>query len=253
MKNIVFVHGMFMNPKSWQGWIQYFERLGYSCKAPAYPFHEGEPAELRNKIPIGLGRLTLPEVLGVFRKMLKEFETKPILIGHSMGGAVTQMMVHEGLASAGVCIDSAPVGGLFSTKWSFLKSNLPVINPFKGDSPFLMTYEQFQYTFCNTMTLEETKKAFDAFVVAESRNLGRTANGATKIDFAKPHAPLLFIAGEKDNIIPHSLNEKNWKSYKDKNSVADFKLFSGRTHYICGQQGWEEVAAYVADWLSKTV
>ena len=244
---------MFMNPKSWAAWIRYFEKLGYNCKAPAYQFHDGEPADLRKKIPGSLGKLNLPTVLQAFRNLLKQFESKPVLIGHSLGGSITQMMVYEGLAQAGICIDSAPVGGLFSTKWSFLKSNLPVLNPFKGDEAFLMTYEQFHYTFCNTMSMEDTKKAYDAFVVPESRNLARTTGSATKLDFSKPHAPLLFIAGEKDNIIPHSLNEKNWQSYKDKDSKTDFKLFQGRTHFICGQEGWEEVAAFVSDWIGTTV
>jgi esterase/lipase len=89
-------------------------------------------------------------------------------------------------------------------------------------------------------------------VVPESRNIPRSSTGkAGTVDFSKPHAPLLIIAGEKDNIIPPSLNRKNFLAYKDKNSKTDFKEFAGRTHYICGQKNWEEVADYILDWLRK--
>jgi pimeloyl-ACP methyl ester carboxylesterase len=252
MKNIVFIHGMFMNPKSWAEWIKYFEAKGFKCHAPSYPFHDGEPRNLRNNIPEGLGKLTLEEVLESIKKQIQLLDSKPILIGHSMGGSITQLLVHQDLAEAGICIDSAPVGGLLSFKWSFLKSNLPVLNPLKGDKPYLMPLEHFHYTFCNTMTLDETEKAYKAFLVPESRNIARSAAGkAGQLDFSKPHAPLLFIAGEKDNIVPHSLNEKNKKSYTHRQSITDYKLFPNRSHYICGQKGWEEIAAYVDNWLKR--
>ncbi len=102
------------------------------------------------------------------------------------------------------------------------------------------------------MTMEETKKEFDLFVVPESRNIPRSSTKKDgKVDFKKPHAPLLFIAGEKDHIIPSSLNKKNYEAYKDKSSKKDFKEFPGRTHYICGQKNWEEVAAYINEWISS--
>lgn len=104
--------------------------------------------------------------------------------------------------------------------------------------------------FCNTMTLEETEAVYKKFVVQDSRNVIRTSiKKDGKIDFNKPHAPLLFIAGEKDHLIPSSLNYKNYKSYKDKNSRTDFKEFPGRTHFICGQPNWEEVAEYISKWI----
>ena len=101
------------------------------------------------------------------------------------------------------------------------------------------------------MSMEQTQIEFNKFVVPESRNipLSSTKNDG-KIDFKKPHNPLLIIAGEKDHIIPSSLNKKNYEAYKDKNSKTDFKEFSGRTHYTCGQQNWEEVASYINDWIT---
>jgi len=240
-----------MNPKSWDKWVEYFAAKGYKCIAPAYPFHEGEPEKLRNNISPELASLTLRKVTDAIKKEISKLNEPPIAIGHSMGGLITQMLVAEGLVKAGVCIDSAPPAGVVSIKWSFLKSNLPVINPLKGNSVFMTSREHFHYTFCNTISRAESDKAYEQFVVPESRNIPRSSGKQGKIDFAKPHAPLLIIAGEKDNIIPHSLNEKNWKGYKDKSSITDFKMFANRGHFICGQPGWEEVADYTFSWLSN--
>lgn len=177
---------------------------------------------------------------------------KPLLIGHSMGGLALQKLINMDLGTAGVCIDSAPPKGIFSFEWSFLKANLPTINPLKGNSVCLPSVEWFQYSFCNTMTLEETRKEYEQFVVPESRNIPRSSTGKDgHIDFKKPHAPLLFIAGEKDHIIPASLNRKNFAAYQDRHSKRDFKEFVGRTHYICLQKDWQEVAGYIGDWIKE--
>jgi pimeloyl-ACP methyl ester carboxylesterase len=248
---IVFIHGLFMNPKSWEPWMKYFETKGYKCYAPAYAFHEGEPAELRKNINPDLGKLTLGKVIKSLSAFIDALPEKPILIGHSMGGLAVQKLIELDKGVAGICIDSAPPKGIFSFKWSFLKANLPTINPLKGDSVCLPSVKWFHYAFCNTMTLEQTQNEYNKFVVPESRNIPRSSTGnAGKIDFKKPHNPLLFIAGEEDNIIPSSLNRKNFDAYKDKSSKIDFKEFKGRTHFICGQQNWEEVAAYVYEWIA---
>ena len=249
-KTIVFIHGLFMTPKSWNHWIKYFENKGYVCHAPAYPYHEREIKNLQQSPDPKLGTLTLREVTTHITKFIDTLEEKPILIGHSMGGLVVQKLIAEQKGVAGICIDAAPPKGIFSFKWSFLKSNLPTINPLAGNSNCVMDVKRFHYTFCNTMSLEETQQVINEFVVPESRNIARSSTGrAGTIDFQKPRAPLLFIAGEKDNIIPSSLNRKNYEAYKDVNSKKEFKEFAGRTHYICGQKNWEEVADYIAKWI----
>lgn len=251
-KTIVFIHGLFMNQTSWEPWMKYFEAKGYKCYSPAYPFHDGKPQELRNNINPELGRLTFAEVIDSLSAFIDKLPEKPILIGHSMGGLAVQKLIELNKGVAGICIDAAPPKGVFSFKRSFLKANLPTINPFKGNSVCVPTVKWFHYAFCNTMTMEQTKVEFNKFVVPESRNIPRSSTKKDgKIDFNKPHAPLLFIAGEKDHIIPSSLNKKNFNAYTDINSKKDFKEFPGRTHYICGQQNWEEVANYISTWLDK--
>ena len=134
MKNIVFIHGLFMNPKSWANWVAYFSNKGYNCVTPSYPFHEGEPDALRKNIAKELTSLKLDVVLDLVEKEIAKLDEKPVVIGHSMGGLITQILVNKDKVKAGVCIDSAPPAGVFTFKGSFLKSNLPVISPFKGDS-----------------------------------------------------------------------------------------------------------------------
>lgn len=249
-KTIVFIHGLFMNPTSWNEWIIYFEAKGYKCYAPAYPYHEGAPENLKRNINPKLGKLTFGQVIDSLAAFIDKLPEKPILIGHSMGGLAVQKLIEMNKGVAGICIDAAPPKGIFSFKWSFLKANLPTINPLKGNTVCFPSLMWFHYAFCNTMTIEETYNEYSKFVVPESRNIPRSSTkNDGKIDFNKPHNPLLFIAGKMDHIIPSSLNKKNFNAYKDKNSKKDFKEFPGRTHYICGQQNWEEVATYINEWV----
>jgi pimeloyl-ACP methyl ester carboxylesterase len=178
-------------------------------------------------------------------------DEKPILIGHSMGGLAVQLLLQRDPVAAGVAIDSAPPMGVFTTKQSFLKSNWPHITPFVSQSsPIEMTFERFQYTFVNTLPLAEQRAAYDRYIVPESRRVPRESLTA-RIDFKKPHPPLLLIAGSADNIIPASLNKSNYAKYKASSSVTDFKEFAGRTHFIIGQKNWEEVSEYILTWLSE--
>ncbi len=250
-KTIVFIHGLFQNPESWIPWKGYFESRGYSTHAPAYPFHEGKPEDLRKSIPPGLGRITLGDVIARLAEFIGSLPERPVLIGHSMGGLIAQSLLQKDVAEAAVAVDPAPPKGIFTFKWSFLRANLPTINPLKGDRPCLPSVRWFHYAFCNTMSMEETKIEYDRFVVPESRNIPRSStrkDGA--VDFKRPHRPLLIIAGEKDHIIPASLVRKNFRAYRDTASTTDFMEFPARTHYICGQKGWEEVAAAILGWLS---
>jgi pimeloyl-ACP methyl ester carboxylesterase len=249
-KTIVFAHGLFVTPKSWAEWVTYFESKGYTCYAPANPFHEGTPSEMWDNPPVQLGKVNFENVVQNLVKFIDTLPEKPIVIGHSLGGLCVQKLVEMGKAIAGICINSAAPAGIATLEWSFLKSNFPVVNPFKGDSIFFPSKNWFFYAFGNTLTRAESDHFFDQLVVPESRNIPRSmGKGFAKVDFKRPHAPLLFIAGEKDHIIPKRLNEKNFEAYEDKNSKKDFKAFEGRGHLICADSGWQEVADYVYSWI----
>lgn len=249
---IVLVHGLFVNPASWADWKTWFESKGYTVHTPANPGHAGNPAELRKNPDARLGRIDFEEVVGHLAAFIDTLPEKPILIGHSLGGLLVQKLLSMDKGVVGVLIDGAAPVGIITTTWSFWKSNFPVINFFKGNSPFLATKDWFHYTFGNTLSKAESDKVYDEIVVPESRNIARgTLKSFAKIDFKKPHAPLLFIAGEKDNIIPADLNRKNFLAYKDKKSQREFRQFEGRSHFIVGEKNWEEVAEYVLNWINS--
>lgn len=256
-KTVVFIHGNFVSRHCWDAWIARYEARGYTCIAPPFPGREKSVAELkRNPEDPFLGTLTIDQVIDHYVKTIQSLPEKPIVIGHSFGGLLTQQMVKRDLAAAAVAIDSVPPQGVLTLRWSFTRSLWPVINPFISVSrPYYMPFEHFQYSFANNLPLAEQRKAYDADVVPESRRLSRGGlSSAARIDFKKPHAPLLLIAGEKDHIMPASLNRTNFNRYKKgSNSITEFKEFPGHAHYsiIGGNRGWEEVADYALDWATR--
>jgi pimeloyl-ACP methyl ester carboxylesterase len=255
-RTIVFIHGMYMTPLCWEHWIPWFEKKGYRCLAPAWPSHEAAPNVLRAAHPDPrLGALTLENVLAHLDTVIRGSGEKPILIGHSMGGLAAQVLLSRGIAAAAVAIDSAPPQGVLTARWSFLRGNWPHITPFaRQDVPVQMTQQRFTYTFVHTLSPEKQRAAFKRYVVPESRRIPRQSIGHVgRVAFAAPHGPLLLIAGAEDRIVPSSLNRSNFRRYSDKGSVISFKEFPGRTHFIIGQENWQEVADFTADWLAQNV
>ncbi|MEQ8518439.1 MAG: alpha/beta hydrolase [Cytophagales bacterium] len=249
-KTIVFIHGLFLNNESWKDWEAFFREKDYTTYAPAYPGHEGTPSELRINAPDSLEYVTFSDLVIQMETFIGTLPEKPIIVGHSMGGLVAQKLIEKELAEAAVIISSAPPKGVITTKFSFAKSNLGLLNPFKGNSVHYPTKKWFHYAFTNTLPREESDSIFDKFVVPESRNIPlETLKKSGKIDFKKPHAPMLFISGKEDHIIPASLNKKNFKKYKDNKSLKEHKIFEGRDHFIAGEEGWKDVANYAYDWL----
>ena len=198
-----------------------------------------------------LAKLKLNHVVDHMEAFIRDLDEKPAIIGHSMGGLVVQLLLQRDLAVAGIAIDPAPPAGVFTTEFSFVKSNLPAINPFLLNKPVQMSFEHFQYAFVNALPLDEQRAAYDRYVVPESRGVPTSSLGAAgKVDFSRLRRPLLITAGEKDHIIPASLNRLNHQKYKGP-SVTDFKEFAGRDHFVIGERGWEEVADYCLAWLDK--
>ena len=251
-KTVVFIHGMYMTPLCWEKWVDYFCAKGYKCFAPAWPGRDQSIETLRKRHPDPqLGSLTLSNVIEHLADTIKKLNEKPVLIGHSMGALAVQLLLQKDLAVAGIAIDSAPPMGVLTIEWPFLKANWPHITPFvSASSPIEMTFERFQYTFVNDLPLSDQREAFERYVVPESRRVPRESLTA-RIDFKKPHPPLLLIAGSADHLIPASLNKTNLAKYKASPSITDFKEFEGRTHYIIGQRNWEEVADYAIAWLDQ--
>jgi len=251
-RTVVFVHGMYMTPACWSEWVAYFSSKGYRAVAPAWPGRDRSVEALRQAHPDPqTAALRLQDILDSVSRVIASLDEKPILVGHSMGGLVVQLLSAQGKAAATVAIDSAPPFGVFTTRFSFLKANWGHVTPFASlASPVAMDFPRFQYAFVNGMPLAEQRAAYDAYVVPESRRVPRDSLFA-RIDFSRPHAPILFIAGANDNIIPAPLNAANASKYSDRDSITDFTEFPGRTHFIIGQPNWREVADYISDWLGR--
>ncbi len=249
---IIFIHGMFLNPRSWDPWVSYFEQLGYHCEAPPWPMHEGDPSSLRQNIPATLGSLSLAAVDRHYAALLTKELRPPVVIGHSMGGLLMQKLAASGLIRAGVGICPIAPNRMLAADWGFLRNSASITNPFAGDEPYEMTPELFHQNFGNTMTEEDSNAAYQQQAIHESRQVLRNVMGEDgQLDTSLPHVPFLFVGAAEDKIIPASLVRRNAHAYTDERSHSEYVEFSSRGHFICGQNGWEEVALRVSNWLES--
>jgi len=254
---IVLIHGLWVTPRSWEKWVEHYESKGYRVLAPAYPGLEVEVEALRED-PSPIEALRVPAIVEHLENIVGELDSPPIIMGHSMGGLLTQILLDHGYGAAGVAIDSVPAEGIKVVPVSQIRSVFPILrNPANRMKAVGFTPEQFHYAFANTLSEEESQEVYYRYHIPAPGRLvwgGVLANFTpghqdTYVDFRnEDRAPLLFIAGEEDNLMPPAVNESNVKHYRHTKSVTDYKEFPGRSHYIVGQEGWEEVADYALEW-----
>lgn len=256
---IVLVHGLYMTPLSWEHWIDRYQREGYRVLAPAWPGMDGDVGDLRRD-PSPIANLTASAILDHYERIIRDLERPPIIMGHSFGGAFTQILLNRGLGAAGVAIDSAAVRGVLDLPISTLRSGLPLLrNPLRRHAAIALTPRQFHYAFTNTLSEQESRKVYERYQVPGSRSIlleGASANfnprTALRVDFGNDaRAPLLFIAGGRDHIIPASTNRSNAARYGKSKAITAFKEFPDRSHYTLGQEGWEEVADHALSWATE--
>ena len=259
---IVLIHGLWMTPRSWEHWVTRYQSRGYRVLAPAYPGLEGEVEALRAE-PSPIEALTVPAVVAHLEGTIRALDRPPIIMGHSFGGVLTHILLDHGLGAAGVAIDSVPAEGILVVPISQIRASFPVLrNPANRHRAVPFTPEQFHYAFANTLSAEESAKVYERYHIPAPGGFiwgGVLANFTpghqdTYVDFQNDdRAPLLFIAGGADNLIPPAVNESNAKHYRRSKAVTAYKEFPGRSHYTLGQDGWEEVADYALDWaLTQT-
>jgi pimeloyl-ACP methyl ester carboxylesterase len=257
---IVLVHGLWVTPRSWEHWIEHYEGRGYNVLAPAYPGLEVE-VEALNEDPSPIEALTIPAVVEHLEGIVGELDRAPIIMGHSAGGFFTQVLLDHGYGAAGVAIDSAPPEGVRVTPVSQIRSLFPVLrNPANRHRAVGFTPEQFHYVFTNTLSREESDKVYERYHIPAPGSFvwaGPLANVTpghqdVYVNFHnEDRAPLLFIAGGEDHLMPPAVNQSNAKHYRHTNTVTDYKEFPGRSHYTVGQDGWEEVADYALKWAEE--
>ncbi|MFL6550239.1 MAG: alpha/beta hydrolase [Povalibacter sp.] len=246
MATVMLVHGMFLNPRSWQLWKEFFERRGYDCIAPAWPMHEGDPGDLRSHVPPGFSSLCLNDVVQRMEEVASDHEDL-ILVGHSVGGLVVQKLINKGIGRLGVAMCSMPPEGLFGTAPAPLRS---VLSESADRRTISVDQETFYEMYGNTMHRLDSEAAWHRYVTPGCHSILRDCLGAeARVDTAAPHAPLLFVAAEHDRIIPPSISQANANAYTDEDSRTDYVEFAERGHFIQGQAHWQEVACYIDGWI----
>ncbi|MCU7551431.1 alpha/beta hydrolase [Chitinophagaceae bacterium LB-8] len=251
-KTIVLIHGNFVNNKTWAEWKLYYEQKGYTVFTPANPGHRGDPAELRAHIHPDLIKTGFIDVVNNIAQLIDSLPEKPLVIGHSMAGMAALKLLELGKAAAAVSIDGAPPKNVFPP-FSTIKVVLPAFGFLSGKGYFMGSRDWYHHAFFNTLPEEKRSEAFDSIAVPESHRVSRqlVLNSFSNIDFNNPHAPLLFIGGGKDHIFPGTLTRTIASKYKDKQSRVDVKIFEDKSHFICGEPGWEEVADYILNWYEQ--
>ncbi len=257
MPTVVFIHGAFMSAESWDPWGQRFEARGYRCVAPAWPFLDHGVDELQRAPDPRFGKLGIGEIVDNYASIIRGFETPPILVGHSFGGLFVQLLLDRGLGAAGVAIDPAPPKGVLPGM-NAVRASLPVIRGWNfWQRVRWMSFGDFQWGWVHTLSEPEQRAAYEQHVIPTAGQIFLQALLAPLTDLTKVNyrnhlrAPLLIIAGELDRTVEAKMNLANFRKYARSTAVTEYREFPGRTHWICRQPGWEEVADHALDWLAK--
>jgi pimeloyl-ACP methyl ester carboxylesterase len=247
---VVFVHGLFLLPSSWDRWAELFEAAGYVALTPGWP---GDPdtAEQAREHPEVLAGKSLGQVADHFAAIAGSLATKPVMIGHSFGGLLAQILAGRGLAAACVVIDPAPFRGVLPLPISALRVAGPALsNPANRHRAVPLTYDQFRYAFANAVPEDEAKQLYDTYAVpADALPLfqGAAANlnpwTEAKVDTENPdRGPMLLISGEKDHTAPPAITHASYKRQQRNTGVTEMVEMPGRGHALTIDNRWREVA-----------
>lgn len=253
-QTIMLIHGAWLNSRSWENWKIRFEALGYTVLTPDWPGNEGEPADLRANPRKALTRFGPKEIVAHYERLIRALPEKPILIGHSAGGVWVQHLLDHGLGAAGVSIDPAPTPGV-GIGLNAAISALPVLgDPFSGGKVKSMSRKFFKRRFANGLPEALKDEMFERYIVPTAGKVywdGVLAGGAGKITWAsKIRPPLLFIAGGQDLIADASMTRAMFRKHKRAASLTEFRLYRDRSHFLCLEPGWEELADAALEWAT---
>lgn len=247
---VVFIHGLWLLPNSWDRWRTVFEEAGCTTLAPGWPDDPNTVAEA-NANPDILAHKTVGQIADHFEDVVSKLTKKPALIGHSFGGLLAQILAGRGMAAATVAIDPAPFRGVLPLPLSSLKSAAPVLgNPLNHGRAIPLTYEQFRYAFANAVEEHEAKVLYNTYAVpgsgvplfqAATANLNPWTE--VKVKSKSPdRGPLLIISGEKDHTVPWAIANASFKKQRRNTAVTEIVEMPGRGHSLTIDNGWREVA-----------
>jgi pimeloyl-ACP methyl ester carboxylesterase len=247
---VVFVHGLWLLPSSWDRWRPVFEEAGYATLAPGWP-DDPNIVEDAKRHPEVMAHKTIGQIADHFEYVISKLTTKPAIVGHSFGGLLTQILAGRGLSAAAVAIDPAPFRGVLPLPISALKSAAPVIgNPANHGRAVPLTYDQFRFAFANAVSEDEAKELYATYAVpgsgvplfqAATANLNPWTEA--KVRSKNPdRGPLLIIDGEKDNTVPWAIANASYKKQKRNPGVTEIVKIPDRGHSLTIDHGWREVA-----------
>jgi non-heme chloroperoxidase len=247
---VVFVHGLWLLPNSWDRWATLFEEAGYAALTPGWP-DDPETVEEAAAHPEVFAGKSIGQIADHFETIIRGLDKKPAIIGHSTGGLLTQILAGRGLAAVSVAIDPAPFRGVLPLPISTLKSSSPVLrNPANRNRAVPLTYDQFRYGFANAVSEDEAKQLYETYAVptpgkplfqAAAANLNPWTED--KVDTKNPdRGPLLLISGELDHTVPWAIVNASFKQQQDNPGVTEIVKSKGRGHALTIDSGWREVA-----------
>ena len=247
---VVFVHGLWLLPSSWDRWAALFEENGYAALTPGWPDDPDIVDEAKAHPEVFAGK-SIGQVADHFETIISGLDRKPAVVGHSFGGLLTQILAGRGLAAVSVAIDPAPFRGVLPLPISSLKSAFPVLgNPANRNRAVPLTYDQFRYGFANAVSEEEAKQLYETYSVpASGKPLFQAATAnlnpwtEAKVDTDNPErGPLLIISGENDNTVPPAIANASYKQEQDNPGVTEIIEIKNRGHALTIDSGWREVA-----------
>src|SRR5437588_1851048 len=248
--SVVFIHGLWLLPSSWDPWRQLFEEAGYATLAPSWPDDPETVAEARAN-PAVFAKKKVGQVADHIEEVIRELTGKPAVIGHSFGGLLTQIIAGRGLSAASVAIDPAPFRGVLSLPISSLRSAMPVLaNPANASRAVTLTFEQFRYGWANALSDEEAQQLYETFHGAPAGAplfQAATANlnpwTEAKVDSETPErGPLLLISGGRDHTVPWAIANGSFKKQQRNTAVTEIVEIPNRGHALTIDSGWRDVA-----------
>ena len=255
-KTVIFIHGAWMTPASWGGFPTVFESAGFTTSAPAWPYMERPVADLRESPADELHNLGITDIVDHYAAAIAQLPEPPVIVGHSFGGLVTQLLLDRGLGAAGVAIDPAPPRGVLPAAGA-IKTSFAVFSKWKGwDVVHTMSESAFRSGFANGLTADQQTTAYvEQVVPAPGKIFFQAAIGKENgVDWKKPdRAPLLFVAGGIDKTVPSSMVHANYRKACKHNNRTELKDYPDRCHFQMAQDGWETVANDCLTWVTKVL
>jgi pimeloyl-ACP methyl ester carboxylesterase len=258
---VVFIHGLWLLPSSWDRWAQLFEENGYAGVTPVWP-DDPETVEEARANPDVFAKKALGQIADHTAEVIGELNKKPAVMGHSTGGLLTYMIADRGLSAASVAIDPGPFRGVLPLPVSSLRSAAPVLkNPFNRSRAITLTLDQFKYGWANALSDEEAKQLYATYhVAAPGVALMQMANAnlnpftEAKVDPKNPErGPLLILGGEKDHTAPWAIANAAYKRQKRNEGVTEIEQVPNRGHSLTIDSGWREVAEKALNFVKRFV